>query len=231
MTGLHDILLTKTKERRIFYKQTFTKNKRRSCLDVCLDMNAVCVRLKNRYNYRISLALLLERVVNVVSLLFVRILAERVDGLAVVPLSVSYVLGRTHNGHVELSVTSANVIPVYEVNVSELTAVKNAVLDGHRFASAKEHAAEMSVGVHGGEVTGLVYVSTELSVDRAGMTVLMLFSKIGDHLSHDVEQVVLEILEIEGIDVVRALLDHHGAGGVVRCDGDRTVLDTGSQNI
>jgi hypothetical protein len=62
------------------------------------------------------------------------------------------------------------------------------------------------------------------------MTVLMLLSEVGDHLSHDVKQVVLKVLKIEGVDVVRALLNHHGAGGVVRNDGNSTVLNAGSCN-
>ena len=41
-----------------------------------------------------------------------------------------------------------------------------------------------------------------VSVDRAGVTILMLLSEVGDHLSHDIEKVVLEVLDIEGIDVV-----------------------------
>ena len=142
-------------------------------------------------------ALLLKRVVNVVSLFLVGVLTECVDGLAVVPLSVLDILGRTHNGNVELSVTCTNVVPVNEVDVCKLTAVKNAVLDGHALASAKEYRAEVSVCVHAGVVTGLAYVSTELCVDRTGMTVLMLFCKIGNHFSHYVEKVVLKILKVK----------------------------------
>ena len=33
-----------------------------------------------------------------------------------------------------------------------------------------------------------------------------------------------------GIDIVRALLNHYGAGGVVRCDTYGTVLDAGLLN-
>jgi hypothetical protein len=58
----------------------------------------------------------------------------------------------------------------------------------------------------------------------------MLLSKVGDHLSHDVEKVVLKVLEVEGIDIVRALLNHNGAGGVVRNDSNGTVLNAGVLN-
>ena len=58
------------------------------------------------------------------------------------------------------------------------------------------------------------------------MTVLMLLSKIGDHLSHNVEKVVLKVLEVKRVDVVRALLDHNGAGGVVGNDSNGTVLNS-----
>ena len=139
---------------------------------------------------------------NVVSLLFGSELSESVNNLAVVVLSVIDRLSGTHNGYVKLSVTSANVVPVDEVNVSELTAVKNTVLDSHSLASAEEAGTEVTVGIHAGEITGLVYVSAKLRVDRSGMTVLMLLCKVGDHLSHYVEKVVLKILKVERINVV-----------------------------
>ena len=55
----------------------------------------------------------------------------------------------------------------------------------------------------------------------------MLLGEVGDHLAHDVEQIVLQVFQIERVDVVGALLDHDGAGGVVRRDADRAVLDAG----
>jgi hypothetical protein len=88
----------------------------------------------------------------------------------------------------------------------------------------------VTVGVHRGKVAGLVYVSAKLRVDRTGMTVLMLLCKVGDKLSHNVKKVVLKELEIEGIDIVRALLNHYRAGGVVRSDANGTVLDAGLFN-
>ena len=129
-----------------------------------------------------------------VGLLFCRELAESVNNFAVVVLAASNVFGGTHNGNVALTGTSAYVVPVDEVDVSELTEVKNAVLDGDGFASAEEYGTEVTVGIHRSEVTGLVYVSAELSVYGAGVTILMLFSKVGDHLSHNVEKVVLQEL-------------------------------------
>ena len=92
----------------------------------------------------------------------------------------------------------------------------------------EEAAAEMSVCVHAGVVTGLIYVSAVLSVDGAGVTVLMLLCKVGDHLSHDIEKVVLKELEIKAVDIVRALLYHYRAGRVVRYDSNCTVLNAGS---
>ena len=178
--------------------------------------------------HRLSLLLKIE--VNVVCLLFVCESTLGVDNLTVVPLSVVYIVSCTDDGDVYLTATSDNVIPVDEVDVSEKTEVELTVLDGKGFASAKEYTAEVTVGIHGGVVTGLVYVSTVLSVDGTGMTILMLLSEVGDHLSHDVEKVVLEVLEIEGIDIVRALLNHNGAGGVVRNDSNGTVLNTGVLN-
>ena len=176
------------------------------------------------------LSLLLEIEMNIVSLFFVGKSAAGVDDLSAVDLSVLNVLGSSHNGYVYLTTTGDNVIPVDEIDVSKQTEVELAVLDGERFASAEEYRTKMSIGIHTRIVTRLVYVSAVLRVYRSGVTVLMLLSKVGDHLSHDVEKVVLKELEIEGIDVVRALLDHNGAGGVVRCEGNGTVLDAGSLN-
>ena len=173
----------------------------------------------------VSLALQLQVVVEVVGLLFVRELVERVDRLAVVPLAVADVLRRAHDRDVELAVAGADLVPVDEVDVGELAAVKDAVLDRHRLAAAEEDAAEMAVGVHAREVAGLVDVAAELRVDRAGVAVLVLFLEVGNELAHDVEQVVLEVLEVERVDVVRAFLNHDGAGRVVRGDADGAVLD------
>ena len=122
---------------------------------------------------------------NVVSLLLGSILTLGINYLAVVILSVVNSLGSTHNGYVELSSASTNVVPVNEVNVSKLTAVKNAVLDGHGLASAEEAGTKVTVGVHRGEVAGLVNESTKLCVDRTGMTILMLLSKVGETISFD----------------------------------------------
>ena len=169
----------------------------------------------------------LQVVVDVVNLLLGEELAAGVDHFATVVLSILNVLSGTHNGNVYLTATSDNVIPVDKVDVSEETEVKLAVLDGEGLASAEEYRAKVTVGVHGGVVAGLVYVSAVLSVDRAGMTVLVLLSEVGDHLSHDVEKVVLKELQIEGVNVVRALLNHYGAGGVVRNDSNGTVLNAG----
>jgi hypothetical protein len=140
--------------------------------------------------------------VNVVCLFFFGKFTLGVDNLTVVPLSVIDVISSTHNGNVYLTATSDNVVPVDEVDVCEETEVELAILDGEGLASAEEAGTEVTVCVHGGVVTGLVYVSAVLSVNRARMTILMLLSKVGDHLSHDIEKVVLEIFEIERIDIV-----------------------------
>ena len=123
--------------------------------------------------------------------------------------------------------TGADVVPVDEVDVCELAAVEDAVLDGHGLAAAEEDRAQMAVGVHAGVVARLIDVAAELRMDGAGVTVLMLLGEVGDHLAHDVEQIMLQVFQIERVDVVGALLDHDGAGGVVRRDADRAVLDAG----
>ena len=47
--------------------------------------------------------------------------------LAVIPLSVTYILGSTHNSNIYLSAAGKNMVPIYEINVCKLTAVKNTV--------------------------------------------------------------------------------------------------------
>ena len=128
---------------------------------------------------------------NVVSLLLVGESAAGVDDLSAVYLSVLNVLCRSHNGYVYLSAASDNVVPVDKVDVSEQTEVELAVLDGKSLTSTKKYGTKMSVSVHAGIVARLVYVSAVLSVNRSGVTVLMLLSKIGDHFSHNIEKVVL----------------------------------------
>ena len=93
--------------------------------------------------------------------------------------------------------TGADVVPVDEVDVGELAAIQNAVLDGHGLAAAEEDRAQMTVGVHAGEVARLVHIAPELRVDRTGMAVLMLLGEVGDHLAHDVEQIMLQVFQIE----------------------------------
>ena len=173
-------------------------------------------------------ALQLEIVVNVVCLFLGEELVVSINGFTIVPLSVLDVLSCTHNGNVELSVTSSYMIPVNEVDMSELAAVQLAVLNGQSFASAEQNGTEVTVSIHTGVVTGLVYVAAELSVNRTGMTVLMLNLEIGNQLAHNVKQVMLQVLEIERIDIVRALLNHNGTGGVVSSNTAGTVLDPGS---
>ena len=163
----------------------------------------------------------------VVGFFFFGELVERVDGLAAVEFAVIHVFGRAHDGDVQLTVTGADVVPVNEVDVCELAAVQNAVLDGHGLAAAEEDGAQMAVGVHAGVVARLIDIAAKLRMDGAGMTVLMLLGEVGDHLAHDVEQIMLQVFQIERVDVVGALLDHDGAGGVVRRDADGAVLDAG----
>ena len=67
---------------------------------------------------------------DVVGLFFVGVLAEGVDGLTAVEFAVVHILGRAHNGDVQLAVTGADVVPVDEVDVGELAAIEDAVLDG-----------------------------------------------------------------------------------------------------
>ena len=163
----------------------------------------------------------------VVGFFFFGELVEGIDGLAVVELAVTNVFGGAHDGDVQLAVTGADVVPVDEVDMRELAAIEDAVLDGHGLAAAEEHGAQVAVGVHAGVVARLIDVAAKLRMDGAGMAVLMLLGKVGDHLAHDVEQVMLQKFQIERVDVVRALLDHDRAGGVMGRDADRAVLDAG----
>lgn len=163
----------------------------------------------------------------VVGLFLVGELVERVDRLAVMEFAVVHILGCAHDGDIQLTMTGADVIPVDEVDVGELAAVEDAVLDGHGLAAAEEDGAQVAVGVHAGVVARLIDIAAKLRMDGAGVTVLMLLGEVGDHLAHDVEQVVLQVFQIERVDVVGALLDHDGAGGVMGRDADRAVFDAG----
>ena len=164
----------------------------------------------------------------VVCLFLIGELVQSVDHFPVVPLAILFQLSRSsHNGNVQLTVTRSDLIPVDEVDMREFAAVQNAVLDGHGLAAAEEDGAQVAVGVHAGVVARLIDVAAKLRMDGAGVTVLVLLGEVGDHLAHDVEQIVLQKLQIERVNVVRALLDHDGAGGVVRRDADRAVLDAG----
>ena len=137
----------------------------------------------------------------VIFLLFRIELVKSIDDFAAVPLAAFLALlelaGGTHNGNVELSVTSTNMIPVDEVYVSELTAVQLAILDGKGLGTTEEYGTKMSVGIHGSEVAGLIHLAAELCMDRSGMTILMLYLEIGNELTHDVKKVVLKELKIE----------------------------------
>ena len=164
---------------------------------------------------------------DIVGFFFVGVFAEGVDGLAAVEFAVVHVFRRAHDGDVQLAMTGADMVPVDEVDVRELAAIEDAVLDGHGLAAAEEDGAQVAVGVHAGVVARLIDIAAELRMDGAGMAVLMLLGEVGDHLAHDVEQVVLQVFQIERVDIVRALLDHDGAGGVVGRDADRAVLDAG----
>ena len=109
----------------------------------------------------------------------------------------------------------------------ELSAIQNAAHDGHCLTSSEEDRAQVSVGIHTGEVPRFVDVSAELRMNRSGMAVLMLLPKIRNQFAHDVQKIVLEILQIKRIDVVRTFLHHDRAGCVVGGDADGSVPDAG----
>ena len=73
----------------------------------------------------------------------------------------------------------------------------------------------MAVRVHAGVIPGFLHIAAELGMDRAGMAVLVLFGKVGNHFAHDIQQIMLQVLQVERIDVVGALLNHDGTRGVV----------------
>ena len=115
----------------------------------------------------------------VVSFFFVGILAEGIDGLAVVEFAVIHILSRAHDGDVQLAVTGTDMVPVDKVDVRELAAIEDTVLDGHGLAAAEEDGAQVAVGVHAGVVARLIDIAAKLRMDGAGMTVLMLLGKVG----------------------------------------------------
>ena len=93
---------------------------------------------------------------------------------------------------------------------------------------AEDAAPEMSVRIHTGEIARLTDVSSVHRMNRAGVAVLMFFREIRDQFPHDIQQIVLQIFQIKGVDIVRTLLHHHGAGRMMGYDADRPVLNAGS---
>ena len=180
--------------------------------------------------HKLYAAFQLVIVVQVVSLLLGSELTQGVDDFATLPLAVVNSLGSTHNSNVSLTAAVTDMVPVDEVDVSEFAAIQLAVLDGHGLAAAEEDRAQVAIGIHGGEVAGLVNVAAELCVDGAGMTVVALVGVVGDHLALDVQQVVLQELQVEGVDVVGSILNNDRAGGMMGNDSDGTVHNTGILN-
>ena len=113
---------------------------------------------------------------------------KKQNGVWGIPQQENWGLVRTYVPKIQCLLRLAD-IDIFEM--CEQTKVELAVLDSEGLASTKEYGAEMSVGVHAGIVTGLVYVSAVLSVYRTWVAVLMLLSKVGDHLSHNIKKVVL----------------------------------------
>ena len=75
--------------------------------------------------------------------------------------------------------------------MGKLAAVQNAVLDGHGFTAPEQYGAQVAVRVHAGIIPGFLHIAAELGLDRAGMAVLVLFGKVGNHCAHDIQQIML----------------------------------------
>ena len=85
-----------------------------------------------------------------ISQFFVGKLTQGVQNLAILVFAIAYILGGSHNGHIQLSSAGTNLIPVDKVYMRKLTAVYLAVLDGQSLTASKERGAEMSVGIEAG---------------------------------------------------------------------------------
>ncbi len=128
------------------------------------------------------------------------------------------------------TVSFADLIPVDEVNKSEITKGKLAVFHNDGFASAEQAGTEVSIGVEASLGLLIRESKRKLYVLRAGMMILTLGTAGGDKLLHNLDDIHLQELSAEVINVVRALLDHYGAGGVMRVNSAGTHFDTGLFN-
>ena len=118
---------------------------------------------------------------NIVSLFLSGKLPQSIDDFTVLPLAIVNRLSGAHNSNISLTATVTDMIPVYEINVSKLTTVQDAILDGHGLAAAKEDGTQVAVGIHGGKVAALVNITAELSMDGTRMAIITLIHEIRNH--------------------------------------------------
>ena len=107
---------------------------------------------------------------------------------------------------------------VDEANMRKFASVEFAVLDCDRFSVTKEHASQVSIRVHAGKVSGFAPSAAKLRMHRSWKAILILLREIRNHFAHNVQQIVLQILQIKRVRVVRALQHHHRTSRVMGND-------------
>lgn len=130
----------------------------------------------------------------------------------------------------ENALALANQIPVDEINEAEVTEAELAFVNHEGLAAAKEAAAQVSVGIEAAalHLTGMCKCKLDMFGTR--MQVLTFVTAGGDELLHDIDKILLKELTVEISNVMRALLNHYRAGGVVGIKHADTVLDAALGN-
>ena len=55
----------------------------------------------------------------------------------------------------------------------------------------------------------------------------MFLGKVGNHFAHDVQQIMLQILQVKAVNIVGTFLNHDRAGGVMRRHAGCAVFHAG----
>lgn len=124
----------------------------------------------------------------------------------------------------------ADLVPVDEVNETEVSEGELAFVYHKGLAAAKEAAAKMCVGVQAAALYLTGMCKCELDMLGTRMQVLTLVTAGGNEFLHNVDKILLQELTVEIGNVVRALLNHYRASGVMGIKYADTVLDAAFGN-
>ena len=115
----------------------------------------------------------------------------------------------------ENALTLADLVPVNEIYETEVSQGELAFVNHKGLAAAKERRTQVSVGVQAAALYLTGVSKCEFDMFGARVQVLAFVAASRHEFLHNVDKVLLQELTVEISYVVRALLDHYGAGGVV----------------